>query len=85
MRLRTIRDLTPEQAKALKSWLDDEGLKAGDILDDGRFSVHNGRVSGSKILRDSEDQLIVNIRRGEILTVPFNVKQKNPFPEELIV
>lgn len=69
------RDMTDEDLETLVQWVRDEGLVPGDIADDGRFSVHNGRVSGNKFLR----------YRGVVLrfTQHFNVPQKNPLPEAL--
>jgi len=70
----------PEKRQAFLDWLKDEDLDPNDIVDNGRFAVHNGRISGWKFINNAEGR-IVNRRTVSFLKVPFNVKQKNPLPE----
>jgi hypothetical protein len=79
----TAQYLTQEKREALLAWLQGEGLDAADIVDDGRFSVHNGWVSGNRYIRHEDGKFIANMRRLEVLKVPFKQKQKNPLPEVL--
>jgi hypothetical protein len=58
----------------LIEWIRAEGLDPDDILGDGSFSVHNGRVSGSLLQRP------VAIWKGKPLTTYFNYAQQNPLP-----
>lgn len=79
----TARYLTQEKREALLEFLKAEGLDPGEIVDDGRFSVHNGWISGNRYIRHEDGKLIANMRRLEVLKVPFKQKQKNPLPEVL--
>jgi hypothetical protein len=79
----SARFLTREKREALLAWLIEEGLDPSDIVDDGRFSVHNGWVSGNRYIRHEDGKFIANMRRLEVLKVPFKQKQKNPLPEVL--
>lgn len=76
-------EMTDEALERLVQWVSDEGLVPGDIAADGRFSVHNGRVSGNKYLRDADGAIVFDLRRGSAVTEHFNVPQKNPLPEAL--
>lgn len=79
----TAEHLTQEKCEALLSWLQGENLDPAEIVDDGRFSVHNGWVSGSRYIKHEDGKLIANMRRLEVLKVPFKQRQKNPLPEVL--
>jgi acyl-coenzyme A synthetase/AMP-(fatty) acid ligase len=79
----TAQHLTQEKREALLAWLQGEDLDAADIVDDGRFSVHNGWVSGNRYIRSEDGKFIYNARRVDVLKVPFKQKQKNPLPEVL--
>lgn len=69
------RTMTPHAHEALLTWLKGEGLVSTDIAADN-FSVHNGRVSGHRIIGKD--------RKGEPVTVHFTQRQINPLPEELL-
>lgn len=75
-------DMQRDKREALLEWLQGEGLVAGDILDDGRFTVHGGLISGNKIIRDENGEDV--IRNGRIAHYHFLVEQKNPLPEILV-
>jgi hypothetical protein len=77
-----VADWVPEKRQALLDWMENEGLDAADIVDDGRFSVHNGRISGWRFITNEHGR-IVNRRSRSFLKVPFNVAQKHPLPEGL--
>lgn len=79
----TARHMTQEKREALLAWLQGEGLDAADIVDDGRFSVHNGWISGNRYIRHEDGKFIFHKGRTEVLMVPFKQKQKNPLPEVL--
>jgi len=79
----TAQHLTQEKREALLAWLQGEGLDPGEIVDDGRFSVHNGWISGNRYIRHEDGKFIYNARRVDVLKVPFKQKQKNPLPEVL--
>jgi hypothetical protein len=78
-----VFDLDDDQRKKFLTWIEDEGLSAAHIANDGRFSVHNGRVAGTRFLLSEDEQSIVINRHNEPVKVPFNVPQKNPLPEGL--
>jgi hypothetical protein len=61
--------LTKESREAFLAWLDGEGLDAGSISNDGRFSVHNGVVAGNRFIGNTP-------RKSH-----FRVPQKHPLPE----
>jgi len=75
--------MTQEKREALLEFLKGEGLDPSEIVDDGRFSVHNGWVSGNRYIRSEDGKFIYNARRVDVLKVPFKQKQKNPLPEVL--
>lgn len=77
----TTRDMTREHQQLLLDWLEAEGIDPMRVRDDGRFSVHNGRVSGNKFIFSAAD--LKMIRGGKVLSVHFHQDQKNPLPEEL--
>lgn len=77
-----VAEWVPEKREALLKWLEEEGLDAMDIVDNGRFSVHNGRISGWRFI-NNEHGRIVNRRSRSFLKVPFSVQQKHPLPEGL--
>lgn len=79
----TAQYLTQEKREALLAWLQGEGLDASEIVDDGRFSVHNGWISGSRYIKHEDGKFIANKRKADVLRVPFKQKQKNPLPEVL--
>lgn len=74
-------EMTDEALETLIQWIYDEGLVPGEIAADGRFSVHNGRVSGNKYLRNADGAIVFG--RWSPVTEHFNVPQKNPLPEAL--
>lgn len=75
--------VTPKR-DALMEWMAEEGLDANRVCNDGRFSVHNGRISGNEFVLDDEGNKILNGRQKKVLIRPFNVAQKNPLPEGLL-
>lgn len=75
------RTMTPHAHEALLAWLKGENLVPTDIVADN-FSVHNGWISGYRIMSDANGHKIV--RNGEITTVHFTQRQINPLPEELL-
>jgi hypothetical protein len=79
----TTRYMTQEKREALLAFLQGEGLDPSEIVDDGRFSVHNGWVSGSRYIKHEDGKFIANMRKVDVLRVPFKQKQKNPLPEVL--
>lgn len=79
----TAGNLTREKHDILLAWLETEGIDPTEIVDNGRFSVHNGRISGFLFLRTPEGRVKVNSRDEPVL-VHFTQAQKNPLPEELI-
>jgi hypothetical protein len=81
-----IADWHPEKRDALLEWLQSEDIDPNVVADDGRFSVHNGRISGRKFVLDDEGNRIIEkydykAQVVRFLKVPFNVEQKNPLPE----
>lgn len=76
--------LSFDNHKALVEWLKNEGLEAERVCNDGRFAVHNGRISGNEFVFDDEGNKILNRRSKVVLRRPFNVAQKNPLPEGLL-
>jgi hypothetical protein len=70
--------MTEDQRSQLLQWLESEGLNAREIVNDGSFSVHNGRVAGKRYLLD-EDGVARRFGSG-FVKVPFNEVQKNPLP-----
>lgn len=78
-----VAEWVPEKRQALLDWLAEEGLDPAIIVDDGRFSVQNGRISGRRFLFDADGEKIVRRRQRDFLKVPFNVRQQNPLPEGL--
>jgi hypothetical protein len=79
----SVHGWEPEKREAFVAWIEGEGLDPYRVVDDGRFSVHNGRVSGHLFIVDDEGQRVVDRRHNSLLKVPFNLKQKNPLPEGL--
>jgi len=77
----TANDMTREKRDALLEWLEGEGIKPDLIWDNGRFSVHNGSVSGYEMMQDVNGQYLT--RNGRLVSVPFKQAQKNPLPEVL--
>lgn len=78
--------MTREKRDALLEWIVEEGLSPASIANDGRFSVHNGRISGNRFVfaftgDDPERGLVW--QKGAVKQ-HFNVQQKNPLPKELI-
>ena len=77
--------LTREIRELLVDWLMAEGLSPASIVDDGRFSIHNGRVSGNQFVfafaDDNPEHKL--IWRKDAVATHFNVPQINPLPEIL--
>lgn len=74
--------MTDEKRNALLEWVRSEGLDPADIVADGSFSVHNGKVSGYRFVRGQDGEPVLNRRRNEFVTAHFSQPQKNPLPEE---
>lgn len=70
-----IFEMTPAKHDALVAWIESEGLDPSAIVNDGRFSVHNGWVSGTQLLEAYDGT--------RIGTVHFRKTQANPLPAEL--
>lgn len=79
----TAQYLTQEKCEALLEFLQAEGLDPSEIVDDGRFSVHNGWISGNRYIKHEDGKFIYNRWREDALKVPFKQRQKNPLPEVL--
>lgn len=75
-------NLTREKHVMLLAWLESEGVDPTNVSDNGRFSVHDGRISGFLFLRTPEGRVKVNSRDEPVL-VHFTQAQKNPLPEVL--
>lgn len=71
--------MTDENRALFLMWLVDEDLPANDIVNNGRFAVKNGRITGHKFVRGSDGERLVY--NGEYVTVPFIWPQTNPLPE----
>lgn len=80
-----ITTMTREKRDLLLEWVEAEGLDPKEISGTEKFSVHNGRVAGHKLVWGTIDDStpLVNRRKKVVVTVPFNVPQVNPLPEEL--
>lgn len=74
-----IYDMEPAKRDEFLNWVREQNLDPTAIADDGRFSVHEGHVSGFEFLTDGEGQSLVY--RDEFIKKPFNVEQKTPLPE----
>lgn len=75
------RYMTREKSELLLEWIKAEGLDPDSIADNGKFSVHNGNISGHKFIQNENGEKAVFC--GGAVKVPFRVAQKNPLPEEL--
>jgi hypothetical protein len=76
-----VQGMTQEKRQAFLAWLAHEDVDPAEVTDDGSFSVHNGRISGKRMLQDPEGFLI--LWGGKPVKVPFTRKQRNPLPEVL--
>lgn len=74
------RTMTPHQHEALLTWLEGEGLVPRDIFVE-HFTVHVGRVSGYRLLRDEAGEPVR--RRDRLVRVHFAQKQVHELPKEL--
>ncbi len=72
------QELTQDKREVLIEWLKGEGIEPYDVLDDGKFSVHNGVIAGNKFLTRDGDKVI--LKNNKIATVHFRQAQKNPLP-----
>jgi len=79
----TASYLTRDKHDLFLKWLEGEGIDPADVSDNGRFSVHNGRISGDKFIRTPEGRIKYNPRTDKPVLVHFTQVQKNPLPEEL--
>lgn len=79
-------NMTREKRELLLEWITAEGLDPATIANNGRFSAHNGRVSGFRRISLTNDggENRVLVWNGRFVTVPFNVQQKHSLPEGLI-
>lgn len=75
-----------EIRSALLEWLENEpnAPDPGQIIDDGRFSVHNGRISGNLFLFDDTGHKILHRAKEQYARKHFNVTQVNPLPDILL-
>ncbi len=78
----TAGNLTHEKHQVFLEWLQAEGINPAEVVDNGRFSVYNGQVSGFKFLLTPEGKVRINGWDKPVL-VPFRQAQKNPLPEVL--
>lgn len=80
-RISKIWHMRDEKRSAILEWLEKEPFApdASEIADDGRFSVHNGRISGNRFVLDREGNKI--ILGDSLLKSHFNVEQVNPLPD----
>lgn len=76
--------MTNEHRDLFLSWLEGEGLDPSDILNDGRFSVHKGWISGHKFIKTPESRVKMGRDGESVITVHFRQKQKNELPKELV-
>lgn len=76
--------MTHEKRELFLTWLKEEGLDPSDLINDGRFAVHNGWISGHKFIKTSEGRVKVRRDGRTPVLVHFRQKQKNELPEELI-
>lgn len=72
-------EMTDENRALFLLWLVDEDLPANDIVNNGRFAVKNGRITGHKFVRGADGERLEY--NGQFVTVPFIWPQKNPLPE----
>lgn len=81
-RISHIWHMRDEKRSALLEWLENEPNvpPAAEIADDGRFSVHNGRISGNRFVLTGDGNKIA-ANRNSLLKSHFNVKQVNPLPD----
>lgn len=76
-----IFEMTPAKHDALVAWIEAEGLDPSVIAADGRFSVHNGWVSGNRYLFDDDGKVRIGAKTA--VTVHFRKTQATPLPPEL--
>ena len=74
-------NMTREKREALLEWIQAESLDSGAIFNNGRFSVHKGRVSGERFVKPTEGDKKVLAHKHRAVTKHFNVPQINPLPE----
>lgn len=72
-----------EKRLAFLEWAENEPNMppVGEIADDGRFRVHNGRISGNRFILNAEGHKIIDGPRSTMRKYHFNVQQVNPLPE----
>lgn len=76
--------MTNERRELFLTWLKNEGLDPSDIINDGRFSVHNGWITGYKFLKSAEGRVKVRRDGRTLVLIHFRQPQKHPLPEELM-
>lgn len=76
------QEMYADEREAFLEWIVAEGLNPAAIYDNGKFSVHNGRISGEVFLMNPTSNELMYLN-DEPVTVHFHVPQKNPLPEVL--
>lgn len=74
-----IHALDGKRREEFLAWIREQGIDPAVVADDGRLSVHKGRVSGFEfILSETGERMY---RGKKVAKKSFNVPQISPLPE----
>ena len=77
----TLHRYDDNAREALIAWLESDGVNPAEVVDDGKFGIYNGTITGRKFVFGADGEKI--IYKGKVVTVPFRHGIRNPLPEGL--